>query len=140
MRRCLVLLTMLGVTGAAFAQAPPAAAPPACAGHWRMMMRHAEQRRMERLTVLLGLTPAQRAQVKTILAAERVQAHRAMRQAMRQMWASHEAVRRQTLSKLSSVLSPEQLKKFKLLMPGRMPFMHHRGMGPGSAFAGPPAR
>ena len=140
MRRCLILLAMLGVTGAALANAPSPAAPPACAGHWRMMMQRMEQRRMERLTVLLGLTPAQRAQVKTILSEERVQARRGMRQAMRQMRASHAAVRRQTLSKLSSVLSPEQLRKFKLLMPGRMPFMHHRGMGPGSAFAGPPAR
>ena len=139
MRRCLVLLAMLGVTGAAFANAPPAA-PPACAVHWRMMMRHMEQRRMERLTVLLGLSPAQQAQVRTILAAERVAARRGMRQAMRQMRASHEAVCRQTLSKLSSVLSPEQLRKFKLLLPGRMPFMHHPGMGPGAPFAGPPGR
>ncbi len=138
MRRSLMLLMMLGVTGVALANPQAAAAGPPCAGHSRTMMQRMEQRRMERLTVLLELTPAQQARVKAILAEEHAKMRRSMRQVMRQMRATHRTVHQETLTRLSGVLSPEQMKKFKLLMPGRMLIMRHMGMG-GMAVARPRA-
>ena len=126
MRRSLVLLAMLGMTSAALASPPPAGRP-ACAGHFQMMMHRMEQRRMKRLTVLLGLTPAEQGKVKVVLAEEHAKIRRSMWKVMEQARATHRAVRRETLKKLSLVLSPEQMKKFKLLMPGRMMMRFHRG-------------
>lgn len=129
MRRSLVLLMMLGVTGAALAKPQAPAAGPPCAGHFRTMMQRMQERRMERLTVLLDLTPAQQARVKAILAEEHAKMRRSMRQMVRQMRATHRAAHEETITRLSGVLSPEQMKKFKLLMPGRMLIMRHMGMG-----------
>ena len=137
MRRSLVLLVMLGMTGAALASPPPAG-PPACAAHWRMVMQRMEQRQMKRLSVLLGLTPAQRGKVKAILAEEHARLRRRMRKVMEQVRATHRAARHETLEKLSSVLSPEQMSKLKLLMPGRM-MIRFRG-GPGARVFGPGMR
>lgn len=137
MRRSLVLLAMLGMTSAALASAPPAATGrPACAGHFQMMMHRMEQRRMKRLTVLIGLTPAEQVKVKAILSEEHAKLRRSMWKVMEQARAAHRTVRRETLERLSSVLSPEQIRKFKLLMPGRMMMRFHggpaaRAFGPG---------
>ncbi len=136
MRRSLVLLVMLGMTSAALASPPPAPGRPACAGHFRMMMHRVEQRRMKRLTVLLGLTPAEQGKVKAILSEEHAKIRRSMWKIMEQARATHRAARRETLEKLSAVLSPEQMRKFKLLMPGRMMIRLHggpaaRAFGPG---------
>lgn len=138
MRRSLVLLAMLGMTGAALAGQPPARQP-ACAAHMRMMMHRMEQRQMKRLSVLLGLTPAQQGKVKAILSEEHAKVRRSMWKVMEQARAVHKAARHETLEKLSAVLSPEQMMKFKLLMPampGRMMMMMHgrpgaRGFGRG---------
>jgi hypothetical protein len=110
------------------------------------MMHRMEHRRMEQLTVLLDLTPAQQEKVKTILAAEHARMRQSMEQAMRQIRDTHRAVRKDTLDKLSAVLSPEQMKKFKVLMPGPHGMMgammmhgmmsHGRGMGPPPPGAG----
>lgn len=84
---------------------------------------------MDRLAVILDLTPAQRQQVGTILADEHARMKPAMqqvRQAMERARAVHEAARQETLQRLTSVLSPEQMKKFKALMPG--PGMMHAMM------------
>lgn len=126
MRRSLVLLALLGVTGAALASPPPAGGRPDAA-RFKMMQRHFEQQRMHRLTVLLDLTPAQQGKVGSILSEEHAKMRRSMWRLMKQARATHRAVRHQTLARLSSVLSPEQLKKFKLLMPGRMLIRRHGG-------------
>lgn len=139
--RSVVLLAMLAVAGTALAQTPPPPPQqPQWHGHhqwkdaaqWRQKM---EQRRMERLTVLLDLTPAQRQQVQSILSDEHAKMKTAlqpMEQAMQQARAAHEAVRKETEQKLAGVLSPTQMKKLKVLMPEhRRPcfMMHRMGMG-----------
>ncbi len=139
MRRSLVLLTMLGMAGVALANAPAQPGRPACAAHFRTMMHRMQQRRMEQLTVLLGLSPAQQGKVKAILSEEHAKMRQSMRRMMEQMRATHRAVHEETLTKLSGVLSPEQMKKFKLLMPGRMLMMRHMGMGGAAALTGPGA-
>lgn len=83
-----------------------------------------QQHRMDRLAVLLDMTPAQRQQVETILTAERTHMQQAMKQAMEARRAAHT----ETVTKLGQVLSPAQMKKLKLLMPQRhRRFMMRRG-------------
>jgi Spy/CpxP family protein refolding chaperone len=77
-----------------------------------------EQRRMERLAVLLDMTPAQKQQVQAIFSAERTR----MQQAMRQAREARRAAHTEAVTKLGQVLSPRQMKKLELLMPKR----HHR--------------
>lgn len=142
-KRSVVLLAMLAVTGAALAQ-EPASPPPQQqqwhghhkwkdAAEWRQKM---EQRRIERLAVLLDLTSAQRQQVQAIFSDEHAKMKTSMQQvmqAMKQARAAREAVRKDAEQRLSAVLSPTQMKKLKLLMPAhrRPPCMMHRmGMGP----------
>ena len=72
---------------------------------------------MDRLAVLLDLTPAQKQQVQVIFAATRDQ----MKQAMKQAMEARKAARKEAETKLGQVLSPSQMKKLKLLMPHR----HH---------------
>lgn len=139
MKGTLVLLTMLGVTGIALASPQAPAGPPARAAHWHTMMHRMEQQRMERLTVLLDLTPAQQGRVKAILSAEHAKIRHSMRQVIEQARATHKAVREETLAKLSAVLSPGQMKKFKLLMPGRPMGRWHGGHRTARMF-GPGAR
>ena len=129
-RRSVVLVAMLGFAGAALAQ-EPAPPPPQWHGdhdgknaaEWRQKM---ERHRVEQLDVLLDLTPAQRRQVQAIFAEEHAKMRTAMQQveqAMKQAHAAHEAARKETLQRLSSVLSPTQMKKLKVLMPEHG-FMH----------------
>jgi Spy/CpxP family protein refolding chaperone len=146
-RRSVVLLAMLAVAGTALAQAPASQKPQwqghhelKDAGEWQQKM---EQRRMERMAVLLDLTPAQRQQVQAILADEHAKMKTAMqqvRQAMKQARATHEAARKDTEQRLAGVLNPEQMKKLKVLMPehahgafmmrhGGMAWMRHPGPG-----------
>jgi Spy/CpxP family protein refolding chaperone len=129
-----VLLCAMGV---ALAQTPPA--PPSGAPN--------PQQRLEKLAVLLDLTDTQKAQVKTVLEAER-EKMRAQFEASRasgtkptfeQMKAAHEQLKAETLQQLGSVLNPSQLKKFEVLMedehgPGRGP----RGRWHGDAPPPPP--
>ncbi|HXS22295.1 MAG TPA: hypothetical protein VN735_13760 [Steroidobacteraceae bacterium] len=123
-RRSVVLVAMLGFAGATLAQ-EPAPPPPQWNGdhdgrnaaEWRQKM---EQRRVEQLDVLLDLTPAQRQQVQVIFAEEHAKMRTAMQQveqAMKQARVAHEAAHKETLQRLSSVLSPTQMKKLKVLMP-----------------------
>lgn len=139
--RSVVLLAMLAVAGTALAQTPP---PPPQQPQWQghhpwkdaaQWHEKMEKRQMERLAVLLDLTPAQSQQVQSIFADEHAKMKTAMeqvRQAMEQAHAAHQAVRKDTEQKLAAVLTPAQMKKLKLLMPprGRRHFMM-RGMGMG---------
>jgi hypothetical protein len=116
--RCgVAAVALLCACGTALAQTPPAPPPHAWQGGGAMMQRM-EQRRMEQMTVLLDLTPAQQQKVQAILAAEHARMRKTMLQAMRQMRETHRLVRKDTIERLSTVLSPEQMKKFKVLMPG----------------------
>lgn len=83
-----------------------------------------QERRLDRLAVLLDMTPAQKQQVQTILSAERTRVQQAMKQAMEARRAAHT----ETVTKLGQVLSPAQMKKLKVLMPQRhRHFMMGRG-------------
>jgi hypothetical protein len=98
---------------------------------------------MDRLAILLDLTDAQKTQVQPILAA----GHAQIRQLVEQIKASgtkpdfeslraaRQQIRQDTLTKLSGVLSPTQLKKFEALQ--QMAHEHHRGFGRGGAASTP---
>lgn len=130
-KRSVVFVAMLTMAAAALAQAPSPPPPPHWHGHrpgrdvaqWQQQM---QQRRMERLTLLLDLTPAQQRQVQAIFADEHARmksAMRQVRQAMRRARATHAAVRKETQQRLQSVLNPLQMKKLAALKPG--PDMMH---------------
>ena len=139
-RHAFAATLLLCTSGMALAQTPAAPAPPPWHGG-RAMMQRMQQRRMEQLTVLLDLTAAQQRQVNTILSAEHARMWQAAQQAMRQMHDAHRAVHKDMLAKLSTVLSPQQMKKFKVLMPGPDMMSHDmmmHGMGQGMRM-GPPS-
>ena len=148
-RSSVVMMAMLTVAGTALAQAP-ASPSPQWQGHhqwkdaadWHQKM---EQHRLERLTVLLDLTPAQQQQVWTIFSDEHSKMKAAMGQvqeAMKQVRAAHEAAHKETLQRLGSVLSPAQMKKLDALMPPRGMMGRHRmmmhGMGHDGKMGLPP--
>jgi Spy/CpxP family protein refolding chaperone len=105
-----------------------------------------EAKRMDRLAILLDLTASQKAQVQTILDSERTRAQAAFAQfkasgtrpTREQMKATHDQLKADTQQQLSTVLSPAQLNKFKVLGEGfgGHRFRHRHGPPPGSA---PPA-
>lgn len=133
-RHSVVLVAVLCAAGTAFAQAPPASGAPSAdwqAKHqqwqqkWQQDRAEMAQRRMDRLAVLLDMTPAQKQQVQAVLAAERARMREAMKQAMEARRAAHT----ETVTKLGQVLSPAQMKKLELLMPERhRRFLMRRGM------------
>lgn len=96
---------------------------------------------MERLTILLDLTPAQQQKVEAILASEHTRMMQSMKEAMRQVRQAHRAVRKDTADKLSAVLSPTQMKKFDALMPDRamMHGMMMHGMEHDMGMGAPPS-
>ena len=146
-RSVVVLAAVLCAAGTAFAQAPPApshadwqAKRQQWQQQWKARRAQMEQKRMDRLAVLLDLTPAQKQQVQAIFSATRDQ----MKQAMKQAMEARKAARKEAETKLGQVLSPTQMKKLKLLMPhrhhgmrgrmgmhGRMGHMGPMEMGPG---------
>jgi hypothetical protein len=139
-----LLVAMLCAGGAAFAQAPAPAGAHAdwqarrqqWQQQWKQDRAQMEQKRMDRLAVLLDMTPAQKQQVQAILTAERARMRQAMEQAMQARRAAHG----ETLTKLGQVLSPAQMKKLELLMPRRHRFFMRRGamgMGMGMGMHGP---
>jgi Spy/CpxP family protein refolding chaperone len=135
-----VLALALLASGAAFAQtASTTAAPPNAAAR--------EARHMDNLATLLDLTPAQKAQVQTVLEGEHAQMKAAFEQAkasgtkpdFAQMKALHQQIQADTMQKLSPVLSALQLKKFQVLSQMHGPHhWHHRGPPPSGAPASTP--
>jgi hypothetical protein len=91
-----------------------------------------EAARMANLATVLDLTDAQKAQVQTILQAEHAQMRALFEQAkaaggkpdFQAMHAAHQQISQDTVTKLSTVLSATQLKKFQALQQ-----LHERGFG-----------
>jgi len=96
---------------------------------------------MEKLAILLDLTDAQKPQVATILQGEHAQMKALMEQTraaggqpdFQALHAAREQISQDTVTKLSGVLSPAQLKKFETLRQMRPHGFGHRPGGPGGA-------
>ncbi len=124
-RSVVVLAAVLCAAGTAFAQAPPSpshadwqAEHQQWEQKWKAKRAEMEQKRLDRLAVLLDMTPTQKQQVRVIFSGERDQMKQAMKQAMEARKAAHTEAQ----TKLGQVLSAAQMKKLELLMPHR-----HRG-------------
>src|SRR5579863_5552305 len=118
--------------GAVFAQTPDASAPARGAQH------------MNNLAILLDLTPAQKAQVQTILQEEHAQMKQAFQDVKastaagakpnwQQMRALHQQISQETITKLTPMLSATQLQKFKILQRRMMHGHFHPGGGAAAA-------
>lgn len=128
--KAIVLALAALCAGAALAQAPaPSAGAAAPLTH------------MQRLTILLDLTAAQATQVQAILEEEHAQMKQAFqdvkaaspaggRPNWQQMRTLHQQIRQETITRLTPVLNPTQLKKFEVLTE-HGPRGHFRGRGPG---------
>jgi len=113
--------------GVAFAQAPEA--PPGGPGG-----RHeSPAQHMDHLATLLDLTADQKTQVQAVLEEEhaKMKAQRDQAQAsgtrptFEQMKAAHEQAQKDTVARLTPILTPDQLKKFQVLMAERGPGRPH---------------
>lgn len=102
--------------------------------------------RMENLAVLLDLTDTQKGQVQTILQGEHAQMKSLFEQAkaagggkpdFQSMRAARQQIAQDTLTKLSTVLSPAQVKKFQTLQQMHHGFGHRGGPGGASPAAAP---
>jgi hypothetical protein len=100
---------------------------------------------LERLSILLDLTDAQKPQVQTILQGEHAQMKALIEQTraaggkpdFEALHAARQQINQDTLTKLSGVLSPVQLKKFQTLKQMQHHGFGHRGGGAGGAPAVP---
>jgi hypothetical protein len=128
--RALVLALALICAGTAFAQAPTAAN---AGGRQAQMMND--------LATLLDLTEAQKPQVQAILQEEHAQMKQAFESAQAsgtkpdfsQMKAMHQQLEQDTITKLTPVLSPAQLAKFKILAKMHHDHRGHHGPPPAAA-------
>jgi Spy/CpxP family protein refolding chaperone len=111
--------------GAAFAQAPDAPGGGDGPGPGAGGPRHeSPAQRMDHLATLLDLTDAQKTQVQAVLEEEHAKMKAAHEQAessgtkptFEEMKATHEQAQKDTVAKLTPILSPAQLKKFQVLM------------------------
>lgn len=101
-----------------------------------------EASHMEKLAILLDLTDAQKPQVETILQGEHAQMKALIEQTkaagakpdFQALHAARQQINQDTLTKLSGVLSPIQLKKFQTLQQMHHGF-GHRGPPPGAPAA-----
>ena len=104
-----------------------------------------EASHMEKLAILLDLTDAQKPQVQSILQGEHAQMKALIEQTkaaggkpdFQALRAAHQQINQDTMTRLSGVLSPLQLKKFQTLQEMHHGFGHRPG-GPGNAAAAPP--
>jgi Spy/CpxP family protein refolding chaperone len=125
MKTTLLAVAVLWV-GAAVAQAPDS--PPA-GGPGPGFRHESAAERLDHLAILLDLTDAQKAQVQAILDEEHSKMKALHDQAQasgtrptfEQMKAEHEQMQQETVTKLTPVLTPAQLKKFQVLMEHRGP-------------------
>lgn len=109
--------------GMALAQAPEA--PPGGPGPGGRHESPAEH--MDHLATLLDLNADQKTQVQAVLEEEhaKMKAQHEQSQAsgtrptFEQMKAAHEQAQKETLAKLTPILTPDQLKKFQVLMAER---------------------
>ena len=132
--RAFVLALAVLWAGAAFAQAP--AAP-----------GNGQATRMQNLAVLLDLTPAQTASVQAIFEDEHQQMKQAFESAKssgtrpdwQQMRALHQQLQQDTITKLTPVLNPTQMKKFQALLQMRRGGHFRHGPGDGGQGAEAPA-
>jgi Spy/CpxP family protein refolding chaperone len=100
---------------------------------------------LEKLAILLDLTDAQKPQVATILEGEHAQMKALFEQTkaaggkpdLQALQAARQQINQDTVTKLSGVLSPAQLKKFQTLQQMHHGFGHRPG-GPGGAPATAP--
>jgi Spy/CpxP family protein refolding chaperone len=107
--------------GAAIAQAP---ATPDGGGPGPGGRHESPAQRLDNLATLLDLTDAQKTQVQAVLEEEHSKMKAAREQAQasgqkptfEQMKATHEQVQQDTITKLTPILTPAQLKKFQVLM------------------------
>ena len=128
MKASLLAVAALWV-GVALAQAPdaPPGGGPGPGGRHESPAEH-----MDHLATLLDLTDAQKTQVQAVLEEEHTKMKAQHDQAeasgtkptFEQMKAAHEQAQQDTLTKLTPILTPAQLKKFQVLMaehgpPGR---------------------
>ena len=112
--------------GVALAQAPDA--PPG-GGPGPGGRHQSAAERMDHLATLLDLTADQKSQVQAVLEEEHAQMKERRDQAresgtkptFEEMKAAHEQAQKDTLAKLTPILSPDQLKKFQVLMAERGP-------------------
>ena len=125
MKARLLAVALLWV-GAAMAQAPDSTGggPGPGGGH-----HESPAQRMDNLATLLDLTDAQKTQVQAVLEAEHAKMKALHDQAeasgqkptFDQMKAAHEQAQQDTITKLTPILSPAQLEKFRVLMAERGP-------------------
>jgi Spy/CpxP family protein refolding chaperone len=118
-----VIALWAGVTLAQAPDAPPGG-PGGPGGHHESPAQH-----MDHLATLLDLTADQRTQVQAVLEEEHARMKTQHDQAeasgtkptFEQMKAAHEQAQKDTLARLTPILSPEQLEKFQVLMAERGP-------------------
>jgi Spy/CpxP family protein refolding chaperone len=133
MRVTLSMLGLLLAAGFASAQTPPADSPPAASNAAPQMNR------LDRLAILLDLTPEQKTQVQQILQQQRQQMRAFFQQQtasgakpnFQQMRTERQQLRQQTLTTLQTVLSADQYRKMQVLMTPQ--FRHHWRHHPGSS-------
>jgi Spy/CpxP family protein refolding chaperone len=121
MKASFLALAVLWV-GAAIAQAP--ASPDGGPGPGGGGRHESPAQRLDNLATLLDLTDAQKTQVQAVLEAEHAKMKAAREQAQasgqkptfEQMKATHEQVQQDTITQLTPILTPAQLKKFQVLM------------------------
>jgi Spy/CpxP family protein refolding chaperone len=130
MKASLLAVAALWV-GVALAQAPDA--PPGGGGPGPGGRQHeTPAQRMDNLATLLDLTATQKTQVQAVLEEEHAKMKAQHEQAQvagqkptfEQMKAAHEQAQQDTLTKLTPILTPAQLKKFQVLMAERGPPGH----------------
>ena len=124
----------VGVALAQAPDAPPGGGPgPSPSGDRGPGGRHeSPAEHMDHLATLLDLSADQKTQVQAVLEAEHAKMKAQHDQAeasgtkptFEQMKAAHEQAQKDTLAKLTPILTPDQLKKFQVLMAERGPPGH----------------
>lgn len=118
MRMTLSMLGLLLAAGFASAQTPPVDSPPAASNPTQRLNR------LDRIAILLDLTPEQKTQVQQAFEQQRQQMRAFWQQQQasgakpdfQQMRAERQQLRQQTLATLQTLLSASQYNKLQVLM------------------------